>query len=85
MPDMVYKTAPKLAKWLEKNGPEGLTAFAIPNHYCRRLQASNRIERAVQQELKRHTVKRRVRPAILPLEGPLFLPDFQMRNRCCAS
>ncbi len=54
--------APKLAEWLEENVPEGLTVFALPDHHRRRLRTSNPIERAIQQELKRRTVKVRVFP-----------------------
>ena len=57
-----HDTAPKLAQWLEKNVPEGLTVFALPEHHRRRLRTSNPIERAIQQELKRRTVKVRVFP-----------------------
>lgn len=53
-------TASKLAAWLEENLPEGLTVFALPEHHRRRLRTSNPIERSVQQELKRCTVKIRV-------------------------
>jgi transposase-like protein len=55
-------TAPKLAEWLEENVPEGLTVFSLPEHHRRRLRTSNPIERAIQQELKRRTVKVRVFP-----------------------
>jgi transposase-like protein len=55
-------TAPKLAGWLEENIPEGLTVFSLPERHRRRLRTSNPIERAVQQELKRRTVKARVFP-----------------------
>jgi len=54
--------APKLAEWLEENVPEGLAVFALPDHHHRRLRTSNPIERAIQQELKRRTVKVRVFP-----------------------
>ncbi len=56
------ETAPKLAEWLEENVPEGLTVFSLPEHHRRRLRASNLIERAIQQELKRRTIKVRVFP-----------------------
>jgi putative transposase len=56
------ETAPKLAKWLEENVPEGLTVFSLPEHHRRRLRTSNLIERAIQQELKRRTIKVRVFP-----------------------
>lgn len=55
-------SAPKLAQWLEENVPEGLTVFALPEHHRRRLRTSNPIERAIQQEIKRRTVKVRVFP-----------------------
>jgi putative transposase len=55
--------APDLAAWLEANIPEGLAAFALPEHHRRRLRTANPIERAVQQELKRRTVKVRVFPS----------------------
>jgi len=54
------ETAPKLAGWLEKNIPEGLTVFSLPDHHRRRMRTSNPMERAVQQELKRRTQKVRV-------------------------
>ncbi len=57
-----HDTAPKLAEWLEKNVPEGLAVFSLPEHHRRRLRTSNPIERAIQQELKRRTVKVRVFP-----------------------
>ena len=54
--------ADKLADWLENNIPEGLTVFALPEHHRTRMRTSNPMERAVQQELKRRTVKVRVFP-----------------------
>ncbi len=54
--------APRLAAWLEQNVPEELTVFALPEQHRRRLRTSNPMERAVQQELKRRTVKVRVFP-----------------------
>jgi len=55
-------SAPKLADWLETAIPEGLAVFALPEHHRKRMRTSNPIERAVQQELKRRTVKVRVFP-----------------------
>ena len=52
--------APALATWLENRVPEGLAVFTLPEHHRRRRRTSNPIERAVQQELKRRTVKVRV-------------------------
>ena len=61
-------TAPKLAVWLEESIPEGLAVFALPEHHRRRMRTSNPMERAVQQELKRRTVKVRVFPNDQSLE-----------------
>ncbi len=61
--DSYAEKAPKLARWLETNVPEGLAAFALPEHHRRRMRTSNPIERAVQQEIKRRTVKVRVFPS----------------------
>jgi putative transposase len=55
--------APDLAAWLEADVPEGLAAFTLPEGHRRRLRTANPIERAVQQELKRRTVKVRVFPS----------------------
>jgi putative transposase len=55
--------APDLAAWLEANVPEGLAAFTLPEGHRRRLRTANPIERAVQQEIKRRTVKVRVFPS----------------------
>ncbi len=60
--------APKLAEWLEENVPEGLAVFSLPEHHRRRMRTSNPMERAVQQELKRRTVKVRVFPNEASLE-----------------
>jgi transposase-like protein len=54
--------APELAAWLEVAIPEGLAVFTLPEHHRKRMRTSNPIERAVQQELKRRTVKVRVFP-----------------------
>lgn len=61
-------TAPALAAWLEENVPEGLAVFTLPKHHRRRLRTSNPMERSVQQELKRRTVKVRVFPNEAALE-----------------
>ena len=62
------EAAPKLAEWLEKNVPEGLAVFSLPEHHRRRMRTSNPMERAIQQELKRRTVKVRVFPNEASLE-----------------
>jgi putative transposase len=46
----------------------GLAVFALPEHHRRRMHTSNPMERAVQQELKRRTVKVRVFPSEDALE-----------------
>jgi transposase-like protein len=56
-------TAPKLADWLEENVPEALAVFTLPEHHRKRMRTSNPMERSVQQELKRRTVKVRVFPS----------------------
>jgi putative transposase len=55
-------SAPKLAAWLEENAPEGLAVFTLPEHHRRRLRTSNPMERSVQLELKRRTIKVRIFP-----------------------
>lgn len=56
------KKAPKLASWLEKNVTEGLAVFTLPKKHRVKMRTSNPVERAVQQEIKRRTVKVRVFP-----------------------
>jgi transposase-like protein len=60
--DAYRNKAPELAAWLETAIPEGLAVFTLPEHHRKRMRTSNPIERAVQQELKRRTVKVRVFP-----------------------
>lgn len=48
------KTASKLADWLEKNIPEGLTVFAFPAEHQRRLRTTNSVER-LNREIDRRT------------------------------
>lgn len=48
------KTAPKLARWMESNVPEGLTVFTLPPEHRRRLRTSNLLER-LNKEIKRRT------------------------------
>ena len=57
------KTAPALSQWLERNVPEGLAVFSLPEHHRLKMRTSNPIERTVQQEIKRRTVKVRVFPS----------------------
>jgi len=58
------KSAPDLSRWLETNIPEGLAVFTLPETHRLKMRTANPIERAVQQELKRRTVKIRVFPSI---------------------
>lgn len=55
-------SAPKLARWLEHNGAQGLAVFALPEWHRRRMRTSNPMERSIQQEIKRRTNKVRVVP-----------------------
>lgn len=48
------KSAAKLADWLEKSIPEGLTVFGFPVGHQRRLRTSNSLER-LNRELDRRT------------------------------
>jgi putative transposase len=60
--DSYRERAPKLADWLNANVPEGLVVFRLPEPHRRRMRTANPIERAIQQEIKRRTVKVRVFP-----------------------
>jgi len=48
------KHASRLADWMEKNIPEGLTVFAFPVKHQRKLRTSNPIER-LNREIRRRT------------------------------
>ena len=48
------KSAPKLADWMERNVPEGLTVFTRPTAHRRRLRTSNMLER-LNKEIHRRT------------------------------
>jgi putative transposase len=48
------KTASRLADWLEKNIPEGLTVFSFPAEHRRRIRTTNGLER-VNKEVHRRT------------------------------
>ena len=48
------KTASKLADWMEKNIPEGLTVFAFPASHQRKLRTTNGLER-LNREIHRRT------------------------------
>jgi len=48
------KTASKLADWIEKNVPEGLTVFAFPTSHQRKLRTTNGLDR-LSREIHRRT------------------------------
>ena len=48
------KTASKLALWMEKNLPEGLTVFDFPTAHQRKIRTTNGLER-VNREVHRRT------------------------------
>ena len=48
------KSAPKLADWMERAIPEGLTVFARPESQRKRLRTSNMVER-LNEEIRRRT------------------------------
>ena len=54
MVEKYAKTASRLADWMEKNIPEGLTVFAFPVKHQRKLRTSNPIER-LNREIRRRT------------------------------
>ncbi|MBA3948076.1 MAG: IS256 family transposase [Herpetosiphonaceae bacterium] len=57
-----YQTvAPKLARWMEENVPEGLLVFAFPQAQWRRLRTTNGLER-LNQEIRRRTRVARLFP-----------------------
>jgi putative transposase len=49
-------SAPKLAEWMERSVPEGLTVFTRPSAHRRRLRTSNMLERLNQEILRRTRV-----------------------------
>jgi putative transposase len=54
MVEKYAKSASRLADWMEKNIPEGLTVFAFPVKHQRKLRTSNPIER-LNREIRRRT------------------------------
>jgi transposase-like protein len=60
--------APRLADWLETAIPEGLAVFSLPERHHKRMRTSNPMERSIQQEIKRRTIKVRVFPNEASLE-----------------
>ena len=54
--DKYRDSAPKLAEWMERSVPEGLTVFTRPSPHRRRLRTSNMLERLNQEILRRTRV-----------------------------
>ena len=54
--DKYRDSAPKLAEWMERSVPEGLTVFTRPAAHRRRLRTSNMLERLNQEILRRTRV-----------------------------
>jgi putative transposase len=54
MVEKYSKTASRLAEWMEKNLPEGLTVFAFPTAHQRKLRTTNLVER-LNREIRRRT------------------------------
>ncbi len=54
--DKYRDSAPKLAEWMERSVPEGLTVFTRPSAHRRRLRTSNMLERLNQEILRRTRV-----------------------------
>ncbi len=54
--DKYRDSAPKLAEWMERSVPEGLTVFTRPSTHRRRLRTSNMLERLNQEILRRTRV-----------------------------
>ena len=52
--DKYRPKAPKLAEWMERSVPEGLTVFTRPSAHRRRLRTSNMLER-LNKEIHRRT------------------------------
>ena len=46
--------APRLARWLEENLPEGLTVFAFPESHRRLIRTTNGLER-LNREIRRRS------------------------------
>ena len=66
--DKWRRPAPKLAEWMERDVPEGLTVFALPASHRRRLRTTNAAER-VNLELRRRTRVAAIFPTKLPCSG----------------
>ena len=76
------KTATKLADWLERNIPEGLTVFAFPQAHQRRLRTTNGLER-LNREIDRRTTVVSIFPneaACLRLIGAILIEVDEARQ-----
>jgi transposase-like protein len=72
--------APRLADWLETAIPEGLAVFSLPERHHKRMRTSNPMERSIQQEIKRRTIKVRVFPT-RPRSNVLSPPSSSRSTR----
>ena len=61
------ETAPRLARWMEENVPEGLTVLDLPTAHRRRLRTTNMVER-LNREIRRRTAV----AALFPNEASLL-------------
>lgn len=48
------RVAPRLARWMEENLPEGLTVFELPESHRKRMRTTNMLER-LHEEINRRT------------------------------
>ena len=52
--ELYREKAPRLARWIEENVPEGLTVFMLPAYHRTRMRTTNGLER-LNKEIKRRT------------------------------
>ena len=52
--ELYREKAPRLARWIEENVPEGLTVFMLPPYHRTRMRTTNGLER-LNKEIKRRT------------------------------
>ena len=51
-----------LAKWLDKNIPDGLTVYSLPPHHRIKMRTSNLMKRILNQQIKQQTRQLRIFP-----------------------
>ena len=54
--------ATTLAKWLDKNIPDGLTVYSLPPHHRIKMRTSNLMKRTLNQQIKQRTRQLRIFP-----------------------